>query len=343
MSEVKIEEIIKKHISLDTVETIKVIKDKAIISIDASKNDNDLENITNILKTEIEALSQISKATIVITSTKEADSLNKPKPKTHHSEIEKLKINGVKKIIAVASGKGGVGKSTTAVNIAAALSKLDLNVAIFDADIHGPSIPKMLGVENQRVESTDGQSLYPLTNHNIDSMSIGALIDKDEPIIWRGSRVCGAIEQLITTTLWEKIDVLVIDMPPGTGDVQLTISQRIELDGAVIVSTPQDIALLDARKGLKMFEKVNIPTLGIIENMSYFICPKCGEKSEIFGYGGAKETANELDTDFLGEVPLHYAIRKNADEGIPIVISNPNSDHSKCYLDIAKKIKKKLF
>lgn len=256
--------------------------------------------------------------------------------------IEKWQLPTVKKIIGVASGKGGVGKSTTSVNLALALAHEGKKVALVDADIYGPSIPTMLGYEGQPLLSDDGQTFNPFENYGLKSISIGSLISRDTPIIWRGVKISGALEQLMTQTNWGEIDIMVIDMPPGTGDIQITLSQRVEMDGVVIVSTPQDIALIDAIKGVNMFKKTGTPILGIIENMSYFICPCCGTRSDIFGHEGAKQTAEKMGETFLGEIPLDMAIRQNADKGTPIVVSAPNSPYSQAYLDIAKKIIRRI-
>ncbi len=252
--------------------------------------------------------------------------------------IEKWQLPTVKKIIGVASGKGGVGKSTTSVNLALALAHKGKKVALVDADIYGPSIPTMLGYEGQPLLSDDGKTFNPFETYNIKSISIGSLISRDTPIIWRGVKISSALEQLMTQTNWGEIDIMVIDMPPGTGDIQITLSQRVEMDGVVIVSTPQDIALIDAIKGVNMFKKTGTPILGIIENMSYFICPCCGARSDIFGHEGAKQTAEKMGETFLGEIPLDIAIRQNADKGTPIVVSAPNSPYSQAYLDIVQKI-----
>jgi ATP-binding protein involved in chromosome partitioning len=253
----------------------------------------------------------------------------------------KPELPGVKAIVAVASGKGGVGKSTTAVNLAVGLSQLGLKTGLLDCDIYGPSIPRMLGISGKPT-SGDGKKLLPMRNHGLVCMSIGFMVPEDTPMIWRGPMVMSALEQMLRDVEWGELDVLVCDLPPGTGDAQLTMSQRVPLTGAVIVSTPQDIALLDARKGLNMFRKVNVPVFGIVENMSYFLCPHCGGRSEIFGHGGARETALKLGCDFLGEVPLHLAIRETSDEGRPITATQPDSDHAKVYRALADKVRAKI-
>jgi len=246
-------------------------------------------------------------------------------------------LPGIADIIAVASGKGGVGKSTTSVNLALALSALGHTVGLLDADIYGPSIPRMMGISG-RPSSPDGERMLPMKNYGIECMSIGFLVEEDTPMIWRGPMVMSALEQMLRGVEWGELDYLVVDLPPGTGDAQLTMAQRVPLSGAVIVSTPQDIALLDARKGLKMFEKVDVPVLGIIENMSYFLCPHCGERSDIFSHGGARSTAAELGCDFLGEIPLDIAIRETSDDGRPIVVSDPDNAHAAAYRAIAGRV-----
>jgi ATP-binding protein involved in chromosome partitioning len=250
-------------------------------------------------------------------------------------------IPGVKNIIAVASGKGGVGKSTTAVNLALGLAANGLTTGLLDADIYGPSMPRMLGV-TEKPESADGKMLKPIEKYGLKTMSIGYIVNEDTPMIWRGPMVSSALEQMLRDVEWGNLDVLVVDMPPGTGDAQLTLAQRVALAGAVIVSTPQDIALVDARKGLNMFRKVAVPVLGIVENMSYFLCPHCGERSEIFGHGGAREEADKLGVPFLGEVPLHLDIRTTSDSGHPIVVSKPDSAHAQVYKNIAGRVWKQL-
>ncbi|MBI1261240.1 MAG: P-loop NTPase [Rhizobiales bacterium] len=252
-----------------------------------------------------------------------------------------LHIPGVKAIMAVASGKGGVGKSTLAVNLALGLSHLGLKVGLLDADIYGPSLPRMMGIKG-KPDSRDGKKLLPMENYGLKCMSIGFLVDEETPMIWRGPMVQSALTQMMMDVEWGELDVLVVDMPPGTGDAQLTMAQRVPLAGAVIVSTPQEIALIDARKGLAMFEKTHVPIFGIVENMSYFISPGSGEKSYIFGEGGARAMAARLGTEFLGEVPLHMNIRETSDAGRPVVATAPESDEAKIYIEIASRVAAKL-
>ena len=240
-------------------------------------------------------------------------------------------------IIAVASGKGGVGKSTVAVNLALALAAEGHDTGILDADIYGPSLPRMLGISSPP-QSADGKIMEPLEKYGVKAMSIGFLIEENTPMIWRGPMVMGALEQMMRDVNWGALDVLVVDMPPGTGDAQLTMAQRVPLAGAVIVSTPQDIALIDARRGLAMFNKVNVPVFGIIENMSRFICPHCGGESHIFGHGGARDCAAELGVPFLGEIPLDIEIRETSDAGTPVVAISPESDHAACFRAIARAV-----
>jgi len=250
-------------------------------------------------------------------------------------------LPGVAAIVAVASGKGGVGKSTTAINLALGLAASGKRIGLLDADIYGPSMPRMMGIAGQP-SSSDGKTLDAMENYGVKVMSMGFMVDEDTPMIWRGPMVQSALEQMMRDVNWGELDALVVDMPPGTGDAQLTMAQRVPLTGAVIVSTPQDIALLDARKGLNMFRKVDVPVFGLIENMSYFLCPSCGERAEIFGHGGARDEAERLGIDFLGEVPLHIDIRTTSDGGNPIVISKPDGEHAECYRKIAERVGEKI-
>lgn len=326
-----IKKIVVAYYPIENIDNIKVFNGRVIVTfVNVAENSQS----TKELQEKIEALDGVKKATIIYTANKAFNGLKQADDMWH--------IRGVKKIIAVASGKGGVGKSTTAVNLALALSNLGLKTAIFDADIYGPSIPTMLGYEGTPPTTMDGKTFEPFVNLGLESMSVGTLIDKSQPLIWRGAKACGALQQLLCDTNWGDIDVMVLDMPPGTGDIQISLSQKVQMDGAVIVSTPQDIALIDAVKGINMFKKVNVPILGLVENMSYYICEHCGHRSDIFGHDGAKKTAEKMGESFLGEIPLHYSIRENADNGTPIVFAAPDSEYTKAYEAIAQKIKSKL-
>jgi len=245
-------------------------------------------------------------------------------------------IPGVTSVVAVASGKGGVGKSTVAVNLALALKSLGLKVGLLDADIYGPSIPRLLGITDRPEIRND--RIIPMKKFDIKIMSMGFLMDEDAPVIWRGPMIVTALMQMVREVQWGDLDILVLDMPPGTGDAQLTMAQQVPLAGAVIVSTPQDLALIDARKGLKMFKSVDVPIFGIIENMSAFICPHCGQQSDIFGHGGARQEAAKLDVLFLGAIPLHMDIRRCSDDGAPIVVSEPDGEHAKNFESMALKV-----
>jgi len=249
-------------------------------------------------------------------------------------------VEGVASIIAVASGKGGVGKSTVAVNLALGLSALGLKVGLLDADIYGPSVPRLLSIKEK--PRSDGKTLRPIERFGLKTMSIGFLVNEDTPMIWRGPMVMSALTQMLGDVAWAPLDVLVVDMPPGTGDAQLTLAQRVPLKGAIIVSTPQDLALIDARKGLAMFKTTAVPVLGIVENMSTFVCPHCGKESHIFGHGGARETAAQLGTDFLGEIPLVPSIRETSDAGTPIVVKEPASAEARAFLALAERVRDKL-
>lgn len=250
---------------------------------------------------------------------------------------EQKTVPGVKHLIAVASGKGGVGKSTTTTNLALALASSGARVGVLDADLYGPSQPRMLGLKGMP-ESPDGKTLEPMIGHGIQTMSIGFLVDDESPIIWRGPMITQALTRLVYETRWDNLDYLIVDLPPGTGDIHLTMAQRMPVSGAVIVTTPQDIALLDARKGLRMFEKVNIPVLGIIENMSTHICTECGHEEHIFGEGGARKMAGEAGTELLGELPLDIRIRTGSDSGQPIMTSDPDGTLANAYREIATRI-----
>jgi ATP-binding protein involved in chromosome partitioning len=263
------------------------------------------------------------------------------KVEAHSAQKGVKPINGVKNIIAIASGKGGVGKSTTAVNLALALKAEGATVGILDADIYGPSQPRMLGVTD-KPESPDGKSLSPLMGHGIQSMSIGYLIEEETPMIWRGPMVTQALEQLLNDTNWTDVDYLIIDLPPGTGDIQLTLAQKVPVSGALIVTTPQDIALLDARKALKMFEKVDVTVLGIVENMSIHICSECGHEEHIFGQGGGQSMSEEYDVDFIGSLPLDKQIREEVDAGTPTVAFDPDGRITQIYREIARRTTAKL-
>jgi ATP-binding protein involved in chromosome partitioning len=251
-------------------------------------------------------------------------------------------LNNVNNIIAIASGKGGVGKSTTAANLALALSQDGARVGVLDADIYGPSQPLMFGVSGQRPTSDDGETMNPLIGHDVQIMSIGFLTDADQPMVWRGPMVTSALNQLLMQTRWDNLDYLIVDMPPGTGDIQLTLSQQVPVSGAVIVTTPQDIALLDARKGLQMFRKVSIPVLGIIENMSTHICSECGHEEPIFGSGGGEKMAEDFSVDLLGQLPLDISIREQTDSGNPTVNADPDGAHAKSYREIARRMAARL-
>jgi ATP-binding protein involved in chromosome partitioning len=303
-----------------------------------------LEPLRREAERAVEALPGVLSVSAVLTA--EAAPRGRQAPPAQHGHApaqdpKKQLVPGVRSIIAVASGKGGVGKSTTAVNLALALKANGQSVGVLDADIYGPSMPRMLGISG-RPRMADGKRLEPMSNYGIKCMSMGFLVPEDTPMIWRGPMVMSALQQMLRDVDWGELDVMVVDMPPGTGDAQLTMAQQVPLAGAVIVSTPQDIALLDARKGLNMFRKVDVPVLGIVENMSYFLCPHCGERTDIFSHGGAKREAAALGCDFLGEMPLDVAIRETSDSGHPIVVSDPESAHAKVYRAIAERVWEKL-
>jgi ATP-binding protein involved in chromosome partitioning len=275
----------------------------------------------------------VKNVSVVLTAHREAPAAAPP---PHQRQAAAHLLPDVNAIIAVASGKGGVGKSTTAVNLAAALARQGLRIGLLDADIYGPSLPRMLGLN--RKPEVRGDRMMPVEVWGLKAMSIGFLVDEETAMIWRGPMVMGALEQMMSQVEWGALDVMVVDMPPGTGDAQLTMSQRVSLAGAVIVSTPQDIALLDARRGVRMFERVNVPVLGLIENMSFFCCPNCGHRAELFGHGGARREAAKLGVDFLGEVPLLLDIRTTSDAGTPIVTAEPESEAARIYAEVAARV-----
>ena len=350
-------------VSLDMVQGL-VIKDGEVgFSLEVSPSEGAAKEPLRMACIDaVRALPGVTRVAVVLTAHHDSPSRAAPKPQAHHHDHapghnhshapkpavkqsakmgEKQTIPGIKAIIAVASGKGGVGKSTTAVNLALALSGLGRKVGLLDADIYGPSIPRMLGLKG-KPSTTDGHKLLPMRNYGVKCMSIGFLVDEDTPMIWRGPMVMSALTQMLNDVAWGELDMLVVDMPPGTGDAQLTLVQKVPLAGAIIVSTPQEIALIDARRGLKMFETTHVPILGVIENMSYFVSPESGEKHYIFGQGGARATAEKYGCDFLGEVPLHQSIRETSDAGTPIVVSDPASPQALIYRDIAERVAHKL-
>ena len=301
-----------------------------------------LEPLREAAENAVEALPGVTSVTAVLTA--QAPPRDHPAPRPAGpagARTARGGVPGVDAIIAVASGKGGVGKSTVAANLALALKANGLRIGVLDADIYGPSMPRMLGITG-RPRSRGGKSLIPMENYGVKCMSMGFLVPEDTPMIWRGPMVMSALQQMLREVEWGDLDIMVVDMPPGTGDAQLTMAQQVPLAGAVIVSTPQDIALLDARKGLNMFKKVDVPVLGIVENMSYFLCPHCGGRSEIFSHGGAREEARRLGAEFLGEVPLDLEIRQTSDGGRPITVSDPENPHAVVFRQMAARIWEKV-
>ena len=325
--------VVDKHNSQD------IVSSKSIKAINI---DGDKLSIEVILKYPAnsyhEELKQAIREVLSDSGASELDISISSKIASHATQNGANALPGIKNIIVIASGKGGVGKSTTSVNLALALHSEGARVAILDADIYGPSQPRMLGVKDLRPEGSENGNMIPVPAHGIQSMSIGYLVDEATPMVWRGPMVTQALDQLIRKTEWENIDYMIIDMPPGTGDTQLTISQKIPVSGAVIVTTPQDIALIDAKKGLAMFEKVNIPILGIIENMSMHICSNCGHAEAIFGHGGGENMASDSGVNFLGALPLEINIRIDADDGTPTVVKDPNGKTAEIYKAIARKL-----
>jgi ATP-binding protein involved in chromosome partitioning len=333
-----------------------VIKDGNVafaLEVDPQRGPN-LEPLRKAAEKTVHALDGVLSVSVVLTAEAQAQAQAQATPHAAHEGHAGGQsvgrgdgkgmipdLPGIKHVIAVASGKGGVGKSTVSANLALALAADGHKVGMMDADIYGPSQPRMLGVAGQP-QTKDGATLEPMENYGIKVMSMGLLIPEDTPMIWRGPMVMSAIQQLLRDVNWGELDVLVVDMPPGTGDAQLTMAQQVPLAGAVIVSTPQDIALLDARKGLNMFRKVEVPVLGIIENMSYFDCPSCGHRTDVFSHGGAHKEADRLGVEFLGEIPLDIEIRETSDGGHPIVVSKPDSPHARVFREIGARIWAKL-
>ena len=340
-------------VSVGLVSEIFIADEKVFFSITVPSDKAEaLESLRATAERAVERLDGVKAAAVALTAEKEAGSGNgtaavQP-PSQSADEIrrprqarEKSGVPGVGAIIAVASGKGGVGKSTTSVNLALGLRANGLKVGILDADIYGPSMPRLLGITG-RPRAISDRVLAPMEGHGLKIMSMGFLVEEDTPMIWRGPMVISALTQMLREVEWGELDVLVVDMPPGTGDAQLTMAQQVPLAGAVIVSTPQDLALIDARKGLNMFRKVDVPLLGLIENMSYFRCPDCGGRHDIFGHGGARAEAERIGVPFLGEVPLRMAIRETSDTGAPIVASDAGSDVARIYRDIAEQVRMRL-
>jgi ATP-binding protein involved in chromosome partitioning len=307
------------------------------------------EPVRKAAEDAVRAISGVQSALVALTAERSGASGSQPQrpvgqsaPRpAHPADKVQPGIPGVDAVIAVASGKGGVGKSTTAVNLALGLRDLGLKVGMLDADIYGPSLPKLLAIR-EKPQTVGGTRLKPIERYGLTVMSIGFLIDEETPMIWRGPMVMSAITQMLREVEWGTLDVMVVDMPPGTGDAQLTMAQQVPLKGAVIVSTPQDLALIDARRGVAMFKRVNVPVLGVVENMSYFLCPSCGTRSDIFGHGGAQKEAERLGVPFLGEVPLHMTIREKSDSGRPVVATEPDGPHARIYREIAAKVRDQI-
>ena len=360
LERVKGPELADNIVALELVSEIVIHKDKVYFSIYVNPaRAGELEPLREAAEKVVNEMPGVGSVSVTLTAEREAGAASPPAPQASPaaaamggngappppmgggaagaSPAPKIAgVPGVKQIIAVASGKGGVGKSTTSINLALAFQGNGLKVGVLDADIYGPSMPRLLGITG-RPQPVQGNILKPMEGYGLKVMSMGFLVEEDTPMIWRGPMVMSALTQMLKEVVWGELDIMVIDMPPGTGDAQLTIAQQVPLAGAIIVSTPQDLALIDARKGLNMFRRVDVPVLGIIENMSYFVCPACGEQSNIFGHGGARAEAEKLGVPFLGEVPLHMDIREKSDSGQPIVISDPDSPLAGIYREIADK------
>ena len=344
--------------SANVLSPVTVTDGKVFLSISVDANEaRAWETVRAQAESVVRALPGVASAMVALTAERKAGSApSRPRAEagvapaaTHrppHSPAgspmaRQAEIPGIAAVIAVASGKGGVGKSTTAVNLALGLRDLGLCVGLLDADIYGPSVPRLTGI-HEKPELNDNRKMIPIERFGLSIMSIGFLVEEDTAMIWRGPMVMSAITQMLRDVAWGTLDVLVVDMPPGTGDAQLTLAQNVPLKGAVIISTPQDLSLIDARRGLAMFKKVNVPVLGIVENMSFFQCPHCGARSDIFGHGGARHEAERLGVPFLGEVPLHMAIRETSDSGTPVVVSEPDGPHAAIYRAIGAKVRDQL-
>ncbi len=344
-------------ISLGLVSEIFIADDKVFFSITVpADRAKELEPLRAAAEQAAKSIPGVKSAMVALTAEKQGGGMGSapPRPQTRapqptparptppqSRQSAKAGVPGVESIIAVASGKGGVGKSTTAVNLALGLNALGLRVGILDADIYGPSMPRLLGLTG-KPEMIDSKTLRPMEAYGLQVMSIGFLVEEETPMIWRGPMVMSALRQLLRDVRWGPLDVMVVDMPPGTGDAQLTMAQQVPLAGAVIVSTPQDLALIDARKGLNMFKRVEVPVLGIVENMSYFLAPDTGKRYDIFGHGGARAEAERLGVPFLGEVPLTMDVRETSDAGTPVVVSDPDGAQARTYREIAGKVHEQL-
>ncbi len=316
------------------------------------------ESVRAAAEAAVRAIPGVTVAMVALTAERKPGSAPPPPPHRHAQGVapvsshrppqspvspmsKQSEIPGIAAVIAVASGKGGVGKSTTALNLALGLRDLGLRVGLLDADIYGPSVPRLTGI-HEKPQIDDNRKMIPIRRFGLAIMSIGFLVEEETAMIWRGPMVMSAITQMLRDVAWGTLDILVVDMPPGTGDAQLTLAQNVPLKGAIIISTPQDLSLIDARRGLAMFKKVNVPVLGIVENMSYFQCPQCGTRSDIFGHGGARHEAERLGVPFLGEIPLHMSIRATSDSGTPVVDSEPDGPHAAIYRAIGTKVRDQL-
>ena len=343
----------------DVLSPITVNDGKVFFSINVEATEaRAWESVRAAAEAAVRGIPGVNVAMIALTAERKAGSAAPPPPHRHAQGVPNVAahrpaqspvspmskqsdIPGIAAVIAVASGKGGVGKSTTALNLALGLRDLGLRVGLLDADIYGPSVPRLTGIR-EKPELNDERKMIPIKRFGLAIMSIGFLVEEDTAMIWRGPMVMSAITQMLRDVAWGTLDVLVVDMPPGTGDAQLTLAQNVPLKGAIIISTPQDLSLIDARRGLAMFKKVNVPVLGIVENMSYFECPHCGTQSDIFGHGGARHEAERLGVPFLGEIPLHMSIRTTSDSGTPVVESEPNGVHAAIYRAIGAKVRDQL-